>query len=103
MEKFIDSSDYFTIETENIPSHILKKLKKRKLFPSSNIVEIAQNRLKEKEFLNSIKGIKTANYEKVINYDSLKSGLTKFNNNGILKSCEMGYDGKGSLELMKKT
>ena len=50
IEKFINSSDFFTIETENIPIQVLKLIEKKKNIPSSNIVEIAQNRLKEKNF-----------------------------------------------------
>ncbi len=72
LDKFINSSDFFTIETENIPLKVLKLIeKKKKIFPSSHIVEIAQNRLKEKNFLNSINGIKTAKY-KEINIQTLK-------------------------------
>ena len=51
IKKFINSCDFITIETENIPKEILKKIEyKKKLFPSACVVEIAQNRLKEKNF-----------------------------------------------------
>ena len=103
LDKFINSSDFFTIETENIPLRILKLIeKKKKIFPSSNIVEITQNRLKEKKFLNSINGIKTARYKKISNFNDLESSYKLFGKNGILKSCEMGYDGKGQYRINDK-
>ena len=103
LEKFINSSDFFTIETENIPIQVLKLIEqKKKIFPSSNIVEIAQNRLKEKKFLNSISGIKTAKYKEINSFNDLENFYKLFGKTGILKSCEMGYDGKGQHHVSSK-
>ncbi len=103
IDEFINSSDFFTIETENIPITVLKLIEKnKKIFPCSRIVEIAQNRLKEKKFLNSIKGVKTAEFEKIDNYSKLKKIYKLFGEVGILKSCEMGYDGKGQYLINDK-
>ena len=103
LDEFINSSDFFTIETENIPLEVLKLIeKKKKIFPSSHIVEIAQNRLKEKNFLNSINGIKTAKYKEINSFIDLENFYKFFGNTGILKSCEMGYDGKGQYYINDK-
>ena len=103
IEKFINSSDFFTIETENIPLQVLKLIEqKKKIFPSSNIVEITQNRLKEKKFLNSISGIKTAKYKEINSFNDLEKFYELFGKTGILKSCEMGYDGKGQHHVSSK-
>ena len=103
VEKFINSSDFFTIETENIPLQVLKLIeKKKKIFPSSNIVEITQNRLKEKKFLNSINGIKTAKFKEINSFNDLEKFYKLFGKTGILKSCEMGYDGKGQHHVNNK-
>ncbi len=100
IDKFIDSADIFTIETENIPTNFLKKIeKKKKLFPKSNIIEISQNRLKEKKFLNSIENIKTVNFKSLNNFDDLLKSFNLFNHKAILKTCELGYDGKGQFRL----
>ena len=49
--EFLNTSDFFTIETENIPSFLLDQINgEKKLFPSSNIIKIAQNRMREKHF-----------------------------------------------------
>ena len=53
IKEFLNTSDFFTIETENIPSFLLDKINgEKKLYPSSNIVKISQNRMREKTFLN---------------------------------------------------
>ena len=103
LDKFINSSSFFTIETENIPITVLRKIEnKKKVFPSSSIVEIAQNRFKEKKFLNSINGIKTAKFEKIQSFNNLESKIKLFGSSGILKSCEMGYDGKDQHLISNK-
>ena len=52
LNDFINSADNFTIETENIPFTILKKIaSKKKIFPDPEIVKICQNRLRKKNFL----------------------------------------------------
>ncbi|MAI29755.1 MAG: 5-(carboxyamino)imidazole ribonucleotide synthase [Rickettsiales bacterium] len=103
LDEFINSSNFFTIETENIPIEVIKQIEKRKkIFPSSNIVEITQNRLKEKNFLNSINGVKTAKFEKIQSFYDLEKYFKLFGKIGILKSCEMGYDGKGQYLISDK-
>ena len=100
INKFIDSADFFTIETENIPKEFLRKIEnQKKLFPSSEIIEIAQNRLKEKKFLNNINGIETTPYFEINNFEELKTYSKEFEYNCILKTQELGYDGKGQYVI----
>ncbi len=99
--KFFDLADFFTIETENIPLDFLKKIKK-KLLPSLNIIEIAQNRLKEKKYLNALPGVKTVKYFEINNYYDLENKAEKLNFNCILKTQEFGYDGKGQFVINSK-
>ena len=102
LDKFIDSADYFTIETENVPISIIHYIeKKKKVFPSSKVIEIAQNRLSEKRFLNSIDGIKTTKYLQPKNFDDFKYASKNFNFSCILKSTKLGYDGKGQYKISK--
>ncbi len=102
LEKFIDSADYFTIETENVPISLIHYIeKKKKVFPSSKVIEIAQNRLKEKKFLNSISGINTTEYLQPKNFEDFKYASKNFNYSCILKSKELGYDGKGQHKISK--
>ena len=103
LNKFIESADYFTIETENIPFEFLNSIhKKKKIFPEPKIVRICQNRLIEKEFLNSIDGVETANFFPINTFEDFDASIKKLNYQGILKTCEFGYDGKGQYKIFDK-
>ena len=98
IDDFIKKADFFTVETENIPKQFLKKIQReKKLFPSSEIIEITQNRLKEKKFLNSLRNITTTKFFEINNFDDLDYNARKLNFNCILKTQEFGYDGKGQF------
>ena len=102
VDKFLKKADFFTIETENIPLVTLKNIEKKKnIYPKSNVVKICQNRLLEKEFINSINGVKTTEYFELKNFEELSSIAEKLNFNCILKSKEFGYDGKGQFSINK--
>ena len=103
IEKFIEDSDFCTVETENIHKDFLRIIEKRKnLFPSSNIIEISQNRLIEKKYLNSLKNIETAKFFEVNDFKDLKESAKNLNYNCILKTQELGYDGKGQSSVRKE-
>ena len=102
INRFVNSADFFTVETENIPIDFLKFIEiKKKLFPSSKSIEISQNRLKEKVFLNSLEGIQTVKFFEINNFDELNNYAHQLNYNCILKTQEFGYDGKGQFEINK--
>ena len=103
LDCFIDSADYFTVETENIPKKILERIeKKKKLFPNSNIIKIAQNRVHEKNFINSITGLKTVKFSRINNYEELVNEFKKYNYKAMIKSSELGYDGKNQYLIKKE-
>ncbi len=103
IEEFIEKADFFTVETENIPKKFLRAIeKKKKLFPSSRIIEITQNRLIEKKFLNSLIGIKTAKYFEINSFNDLEYYARKLDFNCILKTKEFGYDGKGQFKILEE-
>ena len=99
LEKFASAVDVATFEFENIPLSTIDYLaNKTKIFPNPNILKIAQNRLLEKNFLNS-QNIDTVRYYEINNLKQLQDGLANFNGNGILKTSMMGYDGKGQIKI----
>tara|TARA_Y100001968_G_scaffold328631_1_gene376195 strand:- start:270 stop:1307 length:1038 start_codon:yes stop_codon:yes gene_type:complete len=103
IKEFIESSNFFTVETENIPLSLLEKInEKKKIFPSSNVIKIAQNRLREKRFLNSIPGVETAKFFPINNFGDLSLRLREFKFKAIIKSCEFGYDGKNQFLVTKE-
>ena len=94
LEKFAKSCDYITFEFENIPFEILEKISSiTKVNPDPNINKIVQNRFTEKNFLKTL-GIATTSYT----FIKSKIDIEKNQNllPGILKTCTLGYDGKGT-------
>lgn len=95
LAKFADAVDVVTYEFENIPVSTVEALaKKIAIFPNSNVLQISQDRLSEKTFLNEL-DIKTASFAGVSNVDEAKEALEKISYPAVLKTRRFGYDGKG--------
>ncbi|RUW66518.1 5-(carboxyamino)imidazole ribonucleotide synthase, partial [Mesorhizobium sp. M2A.F.Ca.ET.067.02.1.1] len=89
------ASAVVTYEFENVPVAAAKTLSATvPVYPPARALEVAQDRLTEKTFLNGI-GIPTAEFCPVDNDDHLTEALRKFDGSGVLKTRRMGYDGKG--------
>ena len=97
INEFINKVDLVTFEFENIPYKILKNINNFKpVLPNPEINKLIQNRYTEKDFLNKI-GIRTTQYNLIKNKDEIK-----LNENlipGLLKTCTLGYDGKGQFKI----
>lgn len=99
--EFAHECDVITYEFENIPAQALKALEKTgKLFPSTKALEISQDRLTEKEHLQSL-NIPTASFSKVNNKDDLLKAVETLGFPLILKTRTLGYDGKGQVVIEK--
>ena len=97
IEEFCSKVDFVTFEFENIPYNVLSKIDNiKKVNPKPSINKIIQNRLSEKDFLNK-NNVRTTSYISVKNEIELKSGQDLLP--GILKTCTLGYDGKGQYKL----
>ena len=84
-----------TYEFENVPVAAVGKLaSKVPVFPPPKALEMAQDRLVEKEFLNRA-GLKTAPCFQIDSDDDLRDALERLGGNGVLKTRRLGYDGKG--------
>lgn len=95
LKKFASSVDVVTFEFENIPHETVKALESAVMVrPSWQVLYIAQNRIREKDFLNKI-GVATTKYAKVTSAKSLEAAYKKIGPKCILKTIELGYDGKG--------
>ena len=96
LQIFSKKVDVISYEFENIPVETIKFIKKLKpVYPDERLLEVSQDRLKEKAFLNSI-GIATARWGKANNpHDALRL-LKEWNQTRcIIKTTRLGYDGKG--------
>lgn len=99
LEKFAKSVDVITFEFENIPYESVKFLTKyTKVNPNAEFLHMTQNRLREKRFLNTI-GVKTAAFEEITSGAKLEEAYKKIGPKCVLKTVEMGYDGKGQYVM----
>jgi 5-(carboxyamino)imidazole ribonucleotide synthase len=87
--------DVITTEFENIPAESMRRLaSNRPVFPAADIVEIAQNRNKEKAFARRA-GLTPAPNHPVLNEADLSAAIEITGLPAILKTATLGYDGKG--------
>ncbi|HPD83562.1 MAG: 5-(carboxyamino)imidazole ribonucleotide synthase [Alphaproteobacteria bacterium] len=98
LKAFAASVDVIGYEFENIPLKTIEFLKKLKpVYPDSKLLEVSQNRLKEKDFLNSI-GIPTAPWAPCYKAEDIEVTLAKWaTSKCIIKTARFGYDGKGQI------
>lgn len=96
LKAFAGVVDVVTYEFENVPAETVERLESfgASVAPGARALAIAQDRLAEKDFVNSI-GAKTAAYAAVNDLASLDEGLKKIGRPAILKTRRLGYDGKG--------
>lgn len=100
LAKFAASVDVITYEFENVPAKTASFLAKRKpVFPDPHVLELTQDRLIEKNFINGLK-IAVAPYAAVHSASQLAAGLDKVGRPAVLKTTTMGYDGKGQVKIM---
>lgn len=103
LSKFLLNVDCVTIETENIPLTCLEYVEKKTLlYPSAAAVKIFQDRFYEKNFLKSL-DIPVAPFCLVRSEKDLINGIERLGIPGILKTRQLGYDGKGQYVLRKKS
>jgi 5-(carboxyamino)imidazole ribonucleotide synthase len=97
IRRFAAAVDVATFEFENIPAVAVRRVAAMKpVLPRPEILEIAQDRMREKDFLRSI-GIATADYRAVADAVDLAAAMASFSSPAVLKSVRMGYDGKGQV------
>ncbi len=96
-------ADVITYEFENVPVAAARRIEKHTaVLPPPVALEMAQDRLTEKRFLNDL-GISTADFLPVDNDAALADGLEKFGGSGVLKTRRLGYDGKGQRVFRNAT
>jgi 5-(carboxyamino)imidazole ribonucleotide synthase len=99
LARFAAAVDVVTFEFENIPLATVEVLEKLvPLRPSAKVLSICQHRLREKEFCHAA-SVPTADYRPAEDVDSLQQAVNEIGTPCILKSAEMGYDGKGQVRI----
>jgi 5-(carboxyamino)imidazole ribonucleotide synthase len=103
LSAFARSVDVVTYEFENIPvepvdflAHIVP------VRPKPAVLAICQDRLREKDFLNSI-GVATARFQEVSGAAGLARAVRDLGRPAVLKTAVLGYDGKGQVMIRADT
>jgi 5-(carboxyamino)imidazole ribonucleotide synthase len=96
---FAEDVDVVTYEFENVPLETARALAPSvPVRPSPRALEIAQDRLVEKEFVSGL-SIPVAPFLAADGPDALLAALVRLGGPGILKARRLGYDGKGQASL----
>lgn len=98
MAAFAADCAVVTYEFENVPVGPLEALGTTPLHPNARALEVAQDRLNEKQYVEQLGG-KTAPYMAVDTREDLDAALARLGAPGILKTRREGYDGKGQWRI----
>jgi 5-(carboxyamino)imidazole ribonucleotide synthase len=99
LRTFAADVDVLTYEFENIPADPLRALDDRiALHPNVAALELAQDRLTEKDYIVSHGG-RPAHYRAVASLVDLEAALAEVGVPAILKTRRFGYDGKGQVRI----
>jgi len=101
--RFAAAIDVATFEFENIPGAAVRQVAAERLVsPRPEILEITQDRLREKNFLREI-GVATTDYREIAGPDALAEAARELGVPAILKTVRLGYDGKGQVPITAET
>lgn len=97
LSQLADLCDAVTTEFENIPATTLSFLEAKTIVhPSSEALSRTQNRIVEKQFIESL-DINVAPYAPIRSNDDIDAIADTFQFPAILKAASFGYDGKGQV------
>jgi 5-(carboxyamino)imidazole ribonucleotide synthase len=99
LTRFAEGVDVVTYEFENITLVGVEFLaQKVTLRPNTKALRICQNRVREKTFCREV-GVPTADFAALNRADELPDAFARISAPALLKTVEMGYDGKGQARL----
>ena len=100
LKAFAEQCDAITYEFENVPVESAKFLMELGAIvrPGAKSLEMAQDRLTEKRFLQGI-GIPTVRIAEINGPEDVPQAIALMNGEGILKRRRDGYDGKGQARI----
>lgn len=95
LRQFASAVDVVTYEFENVPLKTAKYLADHvKVCPRWQTLQIAQNRIREKQFMKQLE-IGVTPFEEIRSLEDLQSAFARMETDCLLKTVELGYDGKG--------
>ncbi len=99
LEKFAHGLEVATYEFENVPVQAARFLAERvPVYPAPAALEEAQDRRREKCLFQRL-GIPTTDFAEVSKAEEFDAALKRVGLPSVLKTCRLGYDGKGQWLL----
>ncbi|HEY0945988.1 MAG TPA: 5-(carboxyamino)imidazole ribonucleotide synthase [Opitutaceae bacterium] len=99
LAEFARGCDVVTYEFENVPVEPLWRIEKlTRLLPHWGVLEICQNRLREKHWLRK-HGFPHVPFAEVEIGDDLAGAIARVGRPCVVKTADFGYDGKGQLKV----
>jgi 5-(carboxyamino)imidazole ribonucleotide synthase len=99
LEKFANGLELVTYEFENVPVAAAEFLAGRvPVYPPPPALEAAQDRLAEKTLFRNL-GVATTDFLSVAKPGEFDAAIKQLGLPAVLKTCRMGYDGKGQWIL----
>lgn len=98
LASFASACDVVTWEFENVPLAAVEAIPSSLLAPHPQALQIAQDRLLEKGFVEQL-GASCAPYRRVESDDDFAQAIERIGSPGILKTARDGYDGKGQWRI----
>ena len=100
---FAKAVDVVTYEFENVPFAAADILSRHvPVRPDPKVLHVCQNRLREKDFCRE-GGVPTARYAEITDSGRLREAVAQLGRPCVLKTAELGYDGKGQVLIDKET
>ncbi|RMD64225.1 MAG: 5-(carboxyamino)imidazole ribonucleotide synthase [Alphaproteobacteria bacterium] len=101
--RFARAVDVVTYEFENIPFAAAETVAAYvPVHPAPSVLHICQNRLREKAFCTAT-GVPTARHAEITDVRSLHDAVAAMGRPCVLKTAELGYDGKGQVLITAET
>ena len=95
LDRLVRECSVITTEFENVPAEVLGRLQNGcRVYPAANAVEIAQSRVREKRYVQSL-GIPCTPFQPVDSERDIEQAFEVMGPDLILKTSRFGYDGKG--------
>lgn len=101
LKAFAAQVDVVTYEFENIAAAPIEALGD-KVRPSARSLAVAQDRVREKSFVEQLGG-RPARWAEVADRAALDAAIAQVGCPAVLKTTRFGYDGKGQARLMEPT
>jgi 5-(carboxyamino)imidazole ribonucleotide synthase len=99
LERFSSGLELVTYEFENVPVDAARFLADRvPVYPPPEALEAAQDRLMEKQLFHKL-GISATEFVSVGKSGALDAAVKELGLPAVVKTCRMGYDGKGQWIL----